>query len=813
VPELTDPQGAAVSNRIRILSLALALSLGALALVLVASSLGAAAASAGLGSALVGSAPVGTGPSELAVDSTTHTIYVANGYNDNGPNGPKTAGDTVSVIDSQRCDARDVSQCKGPWPTITVGKLPGGIAVDEQTDTVYVSSVGNNSVSVFNGATCNATDTAGCRQTPASVPVGLEPLSVFADPANHTVYVTNYGAPATGGNPANSTTVSMINSATCNATDLASCPTQAPPTVTVSGAADAVTADQSTGSVYVTTIGKGLRNGWSVFSAATCNATVQSGCGSIGRLPGDPSGPNDGEVDDANDTLYTANYDNTVSAYDLSRCNAADLAGCANDKPGTVTPWPDPNFQENDLYAAVDQSLHSVYVSYEKNAALVVVNTNVCNGTHLAACARLKPPSIHTGADPEGVVLDPTTQTLYTANEVDNDISVIDPSTCSAGDTEGCRHSAPSVAIPGAGEIATDDAVHTAYVAAGTDELAMINTRRCNADRTAGCAGPTPDAKVGKYPFDVATNPKTGTIYVTDFGTRSTGHITPHSRGDITVIDARRCNATRTTGCSHLRTLRLSAGLPNDVVVNPVTDTVYATVAAAHGRDIVDVFNGATCNATNTAGCNQKPGELKLGASGGGLGKSSLYLAVNPKNNTLYATHVLWAALDAHTVYVLDGATCDAADHAGCGQKPATITVGDDPRTPAVDPGTDTIYVPNQASGDYAATVSVINGATCNAVRHGGCHHRPLATPVGFGAINVAVDPKSHRVYTANLEDASVSVIDGAACNRRHHGGCRKPPVQDAVGNYPYAIAADPGAGSAYVANSDNTVSVLPVAR
>ena len=36
------------------------------------------------GSSLVGSAPVGNGPSTLAVDPATHTIYVANGYNPNG---------------------------------------------------------------------------------------------------------------------------------------------------------------------------------------------------------------------------------------------------------------------------------------------------------------------------------------------------------------------------------------------------------------------------------------------------------------------------------------------------------------------------------------------------------------------------------------------------------------------------------------------------------------------------------------------------------------------------------------------------------
>jgi DNA-binding beta-propeller fold protein YncE len=780
------------------LSLAVPISIGVLAVALVASSLGAATAPSGLGSALVGSAPVGRGPSELAVDPATHTIYVENGYNDNGP---QDGGNTVSVIDARHCDAQDVSRCKGPWPTITVGKLPGGITIDQQTDTVYVASVGDDSVSVFNGATCNATDTSGCRQTAAKVPVGLEPLGLFADPANHTVYVANFGAVATGGNPGNSTTVSMINSATCNATDLAACPQTPPPTVKVGGTPSAVTVDQDTGSVYVTTIGKGLQNGWSVFNANTCNATLQSGCGTIGRLAGDPAGPSDGEVDTANDTLYTANYDNTMSAFDLSRCNAADLGGCTSDKPGTVTPFPDPGFQEHDLYAAVDQSLHSVYVGYQDEAALMVVNTNVCNGTHLAACARLKPDSVHTGGDPEGLVLDPTTQTLYTANEVDNDISVISASKCSALDTAGCRHPVPSIAIPDPGAVATDNAVHTAYVTSGTDQLAMIDTLRCNARQHDGCAR-TSHLRVGMDPSDVEIDSRTNTIYVATLGA--------HSMGEISVINAARCNASIRTTCAHPSTLHLSTGSPQQIAVDPATDTVYVAIGTAHGHNAIDVFNGASCDATTSTGCNQKPAELSVGDSGGGLGKSSLYIAVNPNPNTLYATNVVWATQDADTVYVLNGATCDAADHAGCGQKPARITVGDDPRAPAIDPTTDTIYVPNHAAGDYAATVSVINGATCNGQDHSGCDQKSAIAPAGFGAINIAIDPATQLVYTTNLDETSVSVINGAACNGTHHAGCRTPPSEDAVGNYPFAITVDPDAGTAYVVNQTN-VSLVPI--
>ena len=92
-----------------------------------------------------------------AVDPATHTIYVANGFNANGQPG---GGDTVSVIDGRHCQADDVSRCKGPWPTITVGTDPNadpsGSRSTRQTDTLYVSGLGDNTVAVFNGATCNA---------------------------------------------------------------------------------------------------------------------------------------------------------------------------------------------------------------------------------------------------------------------------------------------------------------------------------------------------------------------------------------------------------------------------------------------------------------------------------------------------------------------------------------------------------------------------------------------------------------------------------------------------------------------------------
>ena len=753
------------------------------------------AAASGFGSALVGSAPVGIGPSELALDPATHTIYVANGNNDNGPN---AGGNTVSVIDARHCNAQDVSTCQGPWPTITVGNLPSTIAIDQRTDTVYVTDTGDNTVSVFNGATCNALVTSGCGQAPATVPVGLAPLGIYADPANHTVYIANSDNGAGG-----STTVSMLDTATCNATHLAGCPTQPPPTVDVGADPNDVDVNLATHTVYVTTIGpQGAQNGWAVFNANTCNATVQSGCGAIGRITGDPAGPNAGEVDPVNDTLYTANYDNTVSAFDLRHCDASDLAGCATDTPGTVTPFPQASF-EHDLSVAVDAPLHSVYVVYQKDDSLIVIDTNACNGSHPAACAALRPPAIHTGADPESVVLDSQTQTLYTADEVDNDVSVIDASRCNAQTTSGCRHPAPDVAIDGPGALAADPAAHTTYVTSGGKTVSMIDTSDCNASHPSGCATAPPTVTVGANPDAVAADGPARTVYVANAGTGSSG--------TISVINAGTCNATDMAGCGTLATLHVPGGNPDGIAVDTATGTLYVATLTSSGPNLISVFNAATCNATNTTGCGQAPAVLSIGDSGGAQFGSALTLAMDQATNTLYATNVVTdtAPFGGDSVYVINGATCDAANTTGCGQIPATIKAGFNPWGIAVDQATDTIYTANIADGEHPGTVSVINGATCNGTNHSSCGQAPVTAPAGFGAIGLTINPATGTIYVANIQDTNVSVINGASCNGSNTSGCGQAPAKVAVGNYPSALAADPAAGTVYISNGDNTVSVI----
>jgi DNA-binding beta-propeller fold protein YncE len=693
--------------------------------------------SGGFGFALVGSAPAGKGSSAAAIDEATDTIYVATGTN---PDGPNSGGNTVSVIDGRHCQGTDVSGCKGPWPTLTVGNEPYAVAVDEATDTLYVTNTTDNTVSVVNGATCNAQVTSGCNQTPATVPVGNGPQGLFADDVNHTVYIANF----------NDSTVSLLNSLTCNGSHLGGCPTTPLPTFAVGNGPGDVDVNQTTHTAYVATL-----SGMSVFDANTCNASTTSGCSTLGTAnvscvgstnPGN-CGPYTAKVDEANNTVYVSDADNRVSVFDGHTCNASDLTGCATQIPGTVIVNGGAGFEVS-LWVAVDVPLHSVYVSSQKDDYLAVIDTNICNGRQLPSCATLKPQTIHTGADPEILAINQKTQTVYAPNEIDNTVSVINALLCNASFTAGCRHPAPAVNVgTGVSAIAVDTAVQTAYVANGnTNTVSMINTQNCNASSLQGCGTKLPTAPVGVSPNGIAVDSQTHTVYVTNAGSGTTG--------TVTVIDATTCNAVHASGCSNFKTLQIPGGNPDGLAINQATDTIYAT-------NVV----------TNTV----------------------------PFGGT--------------SVYVINGATCDAMNTSGCGQVPATITAGNNPWGIGIDEATDTVYTANIADGEHAGTVSVINGATCNGTTTAGCGQTPTTVQAGFGAVGITVDATTHRVYVTNIEDTSVSVINGSTCNAITTAGCGKIPPKVAVGLTPFASAVDQAVATVYVANGDESVSVISASQ
>ena len=138
---------------------------------------------------------VGETPGGVALDSRTNTIYVTG-----------EASSDVSVINGTTCNARATRGCRQKPVRILAGAGARGIAVNEATDTVYVANTAADTVSVIDGSTCNASVTTGCGKVSPVAEVGVSPRRVAVDEVTNTVYVTNAG----------SNSVTMLNGRTCN---------------------------------------------------------------------------------------------------------------------------------------------------------------------------------------------------------------------------------------------------------------------------------------------------------------------------------------------------------------------------------------------------------------------------------------------------------------------------------------------------------------------------------------------------------------------------------------------------------------------
>ena len=311
----------------------------------------------------------GSGPGYDAVDDATHTLYVTDSYSD-----------TVSVINTATCNAQDTAGCGQTPATLTVGNGPGGLAVDAATDTVYVVNAGDNTVSVVDGATCNSTNKSGCGQTAATVPVGNFPFVAVVDPANHTLYVSN----------ASDNTVSMINAATCNAHHTSGC-SHTPATAAVGAFPNPIALDPRTDTVYV---GNANAATVSVITGARCNATDSSGCGRAPVTLSVPGGPDGMAFNHRTDTLFVDNNGpgnstaraNSVSVINAATCNAKRTSGCDQQAPTALT-------GANPAAPTVDEATDTTYVPTFDNT-LQVINGATCNATVRTGCGQTTPATL-----------------------------------------------------------------------------------------------------------------------------------------------------------------------------------------------------------------------------------------------------------------------------------------------------------------------------------------------------------------------------------------------------------------------------------
>lgn len=115
------------------------------------------------------------------VNPSTRTIYVTN-----------ASGNGVSLINGATCNA--TVTCSQNAPAMHVEQLPAGIAVDQQTDAVHITSIVDGDESRIDGRACTPTHIPGCRPAPIPARMDGRGMAIALDPTAGTAYVPNNDA-------------------------------------------------------------------------------------------------------------------------------------------------------------------------------------------------------------------------------------------------------------------------------------------------------------------------------------------------------------------------------------------------------------------------------------------------------------------------------------------------------------------------------------------------------------------------------------------------------------------------------------------
>jgi DNA-binding beta-propeller fold protein YncE len=502
-----------------------------------------------------------------------------------------------------------------------VGRNDQWDAVDQETGAVYVSNYDDGTVSVIDGAQCNATNTSGCAGTPAVVPTGAGSSGLAVDDILHTVFAVSQ----------NDDTLSAINTRSCDGIATSGCENLAPSEQAGSdhGASfnafpNYVTLVPQTDTAYLVSVGG--TNVLEAVSVSGCNATDARVCRSDARAVAQHEF--EASIDPATDTIYASNHDLAeIDVFNGATCKVADLSGCS---PVGVIPMPDPMT----AMGAIDDATHTLYVAESFRAAVAMINTATCNATDTTGCFG-KVRTINVGAEPGSPVLNLLTKTLYLPYGTEADeIAVLNAATCNAEDVSGCGQKPGTVNVgPGTSSLGISVKTDTIYApsagvpfASGTT-VSVINGATCNGTDHVGCGKVAATVTVGVGPDGVAVDDATNTVYVTN----SQGGSAP---GTVSMIDSATCNGHTVTTCAGTFPTAEVGRAPQLAAADTSTDSIYMI---DNGGAAISVLNGANCNATNTSGCSTATTQQAVGGQPTGL-------AVNPDTDTVYVMSFLVSA-------------------------------------------------------------------------------------------------------------------------------------------------------------------------
>lgn len=348
---------------------------------------------------------VNSGPWGIAINNDTGTVYTAD-----------SQSSSFSVLDASSCNGLVQTNCT-QIASQTIGSFPYGIAVDQGTNTVYVASYVAGTISIINGATCDAASVSSCAPVAAPfIASGLQAVAV--NPTTETIYA----ASASAGK------LYVIDAATCNASDTSSCAPEAQTSIGSAPQQLNIAIDSTTNTVYAAT-----SSVLSIIDGDTCDAADTTGCAVLGTTTLSGSCPAALAIDDATGTLYVAGTGcgpgaGTVAVISMSGCDSQGVGQCA---PVTTA-----NFGYGALFAvAVDTYTDVVYVGNYTQERVLTFDGATCNAETTSNCSQTTTFGV-TGA-PAGIgVIGATSSSpdsVYVGDSTTNQVSVFGEPTAPTG--------------------------------------------------------------------------------------------------------------------------------------------------------------------------------------------------------------------------------------------------------------------------------------------------------------------------------------------------------------------------------------------